>query len=236
MSAARTAPYLAAAGTAPQALQLYRWDLELSGACHEVLGVVEVIVRNALDDRLRRWNAAQAPAFGVTYTAQWLENPARPLWAILNPSRAGSTVRHSTYLTAMARAEADRDARLSTHPRQNSPITHDDLVAHVTLGTWARLLPRRQANGQIGPPGQVVLWNNALRAAFPNHPNPTVVWNWLDRMRWLRNRVAHHECLLGADAVALNRMAIRLVRAIDGVVGDWLAGISRVPDVVKRRP
>lgn len=236
LSAARMTPYLAVTASETDALRLYRWNVELSGALHQMLGLVEVILRNAIDGQLRVWNAAQPSAFGIIYTDRWIESPARPLWAILNPRKRGSTARHSTYLTALARAEDDRRARIATHPRRSAPVNHDDLVAHVTFGTWVRLLPRRQVNGRIGPGGQLVLWNNALKSAFPNHPNPTVIWNWAASLHALRNRVAHQESLIDIDAVRLNRMAIRLVKAIDNSVGDWFAGVSRVAGVVHRRP
>ena len=236
LSSARAATYLAATTSATEAVKLYRWNTEASGALHEVLGVVEVVVRNAIDGQLRAWNSTRPARPGSPpYTDEWIANPARPVWDFLNPKQRGGG-RHSAYQSALGRALSDRDARRASHPRAGAPVTHDDLVAHLTFGTWVSLLPRRQLNGTVGPPGNVVLWKQALCKAFPNHPNPTVIRFWLSNLRTARNRLAHVEPLLDFDLIGLNRMAIRVVRAIDTPVGDWLAGISRVAEVVKRRP
>jgi len=47
-------PYLVEAdGDETVALELYKWNAELSGACFEVLGHLEVLLRNAIDSQLR---------------------------------------------------------------------------------------------------------------------------------------------------------------------------------------
>lgn len=61
LSAPRLEPYLAAAGSISGALRMYRWNLELSGAIHESLGVVEVVMRNSIDAQLRMWNRSSPP-------------------------------------------------------------------------------------------------------------------------------------------------------------------------------
>ncbi len=61
LSAPRLEPYLAAAGSVSGALRLYRWNLELSGAIHDSLGVVEVAMRNSIDAQLRMWNRSSPP-------------------------------------------------------------------------------------------------------------------------------------------------------------------------------
>ena len=54
-------------------------------------------------------------------------------------------------------------------------------------------------------------------------------------LRALRSRVAHQETLINVNVIAYNRMAIRLLKAIDNTVGDWYANLSRVPQIAKRR-
>lgn len=52
---ARLGPYLAEVGDDySRAEELYVWNLRASGAFHEVLGVFEVVLRNALCEELRR--------------------------------------------------------------------------------------------------------------------------------------------------------------------------------------
>ena len=53
LSAERLAPYVAACqGNQAVALRLYEWNLSVSGAFYEALGIVEVALRNALHQRL----------------------------------------------------------------------------------------------------------------------------------------------------------------------------------------
>jgi hypothetical protein len=53
LSKARSGPYLAAAeGDSARALRLYAWNMEVSGAFLGPLHVLEVCLRNAVDDRL----------------------------------------------------------------------------------------------------------------------------------------------------------------------------------------
>lgn len=230
-------PYRACTNSEREALALYRWNMTLSGALHESLGLVEVVLRNAIDRRLQLWNSSQPAAQGVSsYGTNWVETPARPLWAILNPPGRGGT-RHSSYRTALNRANKDKDLRDPTHPRHGIEVTHDDVVAHLTFGTWNSLLPRqRDLRGQLQPASQKVLWDNALNLAFPHHPDALVIRYWVDRLHRLRNRVAHLEPLIATDVASYHRTAARLLRAIDPAVGDWYAGSSRVLPVLRQRP
>lgn len=236
LSAPRFATFQASARDDDHALELYRWNVAMAGALHEMLGLAEVFVRNSIDAQLQIWNAAQTPAFGTTYTSHWVQNPARPLWSILNPSSRHGGARKSTFQTAWDRASEDARLRGSSHRRHGMPVDHDDVVAHITFGTWKALLPRSLPNGQLGHGAQVVLWNGALQYAFPNHPDPSVIGYWVERLHRLRNRVAHLEPLLYTDVLGYHRTTARLLRAIEPRLGDWYAGTSRVPIIMAQRP
>jgi hypothetical protein len=60
LSHPRLTPYLQAmGGNVKDGLRLYQWNVELSGAAYESLHLFEVVLRNALDERLCLWNATQ---------------------------------------------------------------------------------------------------------------------------------------------------------------------------------
>lgn len=238
----RFATYLAhSKNHAGQALDLYRWNMEMSGALAEALSVAEVFLRNAVDRELRVWNARQpervTASDRTSYTHEWVESPAGPLWAILNPRRRGGT-RYSTYEDARQRAQNDLDIRVAGHRRHGHPVDHDDVVAHMTFGTWKKILPKPDANhpSGYGSAGQRRLWDEALHLGFPYKPQPTVIHYWVDRLHSLRNRVAHLEPLCDIDVMSYHRTISRLLKAIEPTVGDWYTGISRVPEVARRKP
>lgn len=238
LSTPRLAPYMAEAGTLAGAIRLYRWNLELSGALHEALGVVEVVLRNAIDRELQTWNVSRPTVPGsAPFGTNWVEYPAPPLEGILNPRGRGRRPPKSTYRSAFDRARADSSFRDPSHPRRGARPNHDDIVAHISFGTWVKLLPnKRDPRGQIGPGPQRGLWNNALCRSFPHQPDPLVISHWATRLHHLRNRIAHVEPLLGTDVISYHRSAARLLRAVDPAVGDWYSGISRVPAVYRQRP
>ncbi|KDQ00188.1 MULTISPECIES: Swt1 family HEPN domain-containing protein [Rhodococcus] len=243
ITGARFETYLALARNNPyDALALYRWNMEMSGALQEALGVAEVFLRNALDAELRIWNAAQPsrpmPTGTLVYNEEWVQLPAGSLYAILNPAPRRGGRRFSTYDDARTRAENDRNAREPGHRRHGRPVDHDDVVAHMTFGTWNKLLPRRDMrhSSGLGPQAQRALWNAALCKAFPNHPHPTVIKYWVDRLHAIRNRVAHLEPLCDTDVMSYHRTIARLLRAIDPALSSWYGGVSRIPEVLSRKP
>jgi hypothetical protein len=227
VSAPRFETYRAVATDRRHAAQLYRWNLAVSGALHESLAIVEVALRNAMDRELKIWNLS-----GFNATEEWVKYPAKPLEGILNPKN------FSTYSSAFDRASQSLSARSTAHRRYNTPITHDDLVANISFGTWKKLLPRKMPTQQsgIGPGPQRGMWTNSLSKAFPNKPHATAIHYWVSQVHALRNRVAHAEPLLDCDFAAYHRTAGRLLRAIDTEIGQWHSGVSRVPELAAKRP
>lgn len=225
VSAPRFDSYLHVAHSRAHAAQLYRWNLAMSGALHESLTIVEVVLRNAMNRELKIWNLGRSGA-----TQEWVKYPAAPLVHLLNPGQK------STFTSAHSRALESRSLRSIGHRRYNAPITHDDLVANITFGTWRNLLPHRLQDGTIGPPRKRAMWTHALSHAFPNHPHATAVHYWVSQVRTLRNRVAHAEPLLDCDFAGYHRVATRLLRAVDTDAGQWHSGVSRVPEIAAQRP
>lgn len=226
---ARFQPYLnAAGGNKKDALTLYKWHSELSSAVHSVLGVTEVVLRNAMDRELQVWNRAQPK---VSSTASWLlDDPASPLRSISAGKRA----------QAIDQAQKARDRREPHHPRHQATVTHDDVLAQITFGLWKELLPNHQAaaSNATEQERRILLWNQALHLAFPRIDDPTgreTFWR-VYRLHQLRNRVSHMEPLLDADVNALMKNAFKLVGSIDAKVEAWVSGGSRVSAVLRQRP
>ncbi len=65
----RLARYVAVAGNDTAAVELYEWDITASGAFYEVLGMVEVLLRNAMHTQLVHWQLRRGRS------CAWFDDP-----------------------------------------------------------------------------------------------------------------------------------------------------------------
>lgn len=257
----RFAPYQATYSNPSRQRELYLWNSELSQELNRVMGHAEIFLREAIDQQLRSWNLAQPYCPGRTHnqagqplhpsdprrrssgaTSEWLKHPSQKIANLIMSRRGNRFI--SEYDSAFIRARKDLNARVLSHPRHGAPITHDDVLAHITLGTWKQLLPDGRLNttaplnsNQVRTKNsQLDLWDQALRHAFPYESNPYVISYRLTQMHIARNRVAHHESLLNMNIRAIHRTTIRLVGSINPDLGSWLANESQVIECWKQRP
>ena len=121
-------PFLdAAGGNEKRAIRLYTWHSDLTSAVQAVLGITEVVLRNAMDAQLMRWNCER-----LGRNQSWLLlEPATPLRGLSRDKR----------LEAFRRARQERNARPRSHPRHGTPLNHDDVLAQTMFGLWKDLLP-----------------------------------------------------------------------------------------------
>ena len=140
----------------------------MAGATYEALHLFEILLRNAMDRAIARWNAEQG------YTESWLLTP---------DPRLGKLLKAATLADAQRRARmvASRDGR---------EALHDDVLAQMTFGTWRYLLP---SNTTVA---KQRLWDDATSRAFPiwNAGWEPIVRR-VEAIHELRNRVAHLEPL-----------------------------------------
>lgn len=205
---------------------LYRWNLDLTAAVHSVLGLTEVILRNAMDQQLQAWNTKETSGL-----ESWLlHEPAAPLRSLTSQKRK----------EAKRRAENEAQARAKDHPRAGVPVVHDDVLAQVMFGMWKDLLPNHHPEaGDTGPNrNRKTMWGQALRYAFPNanDPDGEITYWRVAHLHLLRNRVSHMEPLLHTNVAEYTQEAFALVRSINENVADWVTGISKVSQVLKQRP
>ncbi|MDO5502780.1 MAG: hypothetical protein Q4G67_06345 [Actinomycetia bacterium] len=115
LSPERLAPYLrATGGDLTGAVRLYQWNLGVSGALYEALGIVEVVLRNALSTQL----AAQHG----TLAGHWYDDPLGVL----------SDLAHEDIAAARRRVRKLR-----------RPETPGRVVAELSFGFWKFLLAKR---------------------------------------------------------------------------------------------
>ncbi|MDR0483063.1 MAG: Abi family protein [Cellulomonadaceae bacterium] len=229
ISTPRFQTYLeAASDDRPSALQLYLWNTRLAAAFLECISIFEVFLRNAIDVQLRRWNVQQVRPDGTPLTEEWLLEAGKPL-----NSHTASARRVATEHATKARS-----AREPFHPRKTAPITHDDVLAQLSLGTITRLLP----TANVDDPSykkRCVLWAQAVSHAFPHDAGDSdgsVLAARIHRVHRLRNRVAHAEPLLGVNVQARHRDMIRVIGTINPELQGWFASLSDLRDIAANRP
>lgn len=111
--------------------------------------------------------------------------------------------------------------------KKGKPITRGGVVAGVPFGFWVSLFNKHYEE----------LWRQRLRFAFPfGSPDRKDLASSMDRIRRFRNRVAHHDCLLGQDVAGRAEEMLRIVGWIDPEAGAWLAARSRVLELAAQMP
>jgi hypothetical protein len=171
MSVARMNRYLVASGNnSRKAMTLYRKNLHLSQELFTVISCFEIALRNAIDRQ---------------YTSQYGDN-----WLLDSTLNDGifdsQNCRHAKEIINKA------IAKLSVR------YTHKKLLAEMDFGFWRYLFaqPQFYAGGQT------------LLHIFPSKPtstpniqyNHSFVFNRLEKINGLRNRIAHHEPVCFLDS------------------------------------
>ncbi len=211
LSLDRLASYLrATGGNVDSAIELYDWNTQVGAALYEDLGRLEVIFRNTVDTALVAYGQSRG------WSQDWYRR--RKLF----PGKAGNRAWDDV---AAARRRATRRGRAETHGR---------VVAELSFGFWRFLCT---------PNYLTSLWVPVLAAAFPCHPDAgdprrvrAAVDDRIQRLHFLRNRIAHHEPIhhrnLGHDHDAL-------LDVVDWICADshqWVKSVTRTPSVINDRP
>lgn len=197
-------------GDVQRAIQLYDWNTEMSGALHEDLGRLEVVFRNAIDAALRGHGAGR----------HW-----PTVWYRRRQIFPGKLARRALQDIAAARSRATVGGL---------PEIHGKVIAELNFGFWRFLCASAYLTS---------LWVPALAAAFPHHPASgdarTVrrdVDDRIQRLHFLRNRIAHHEPVHHRDLQHDLAHLQELVGWICPESRSWIVERSRSQAVLRRRP
>ena len=107
-------------------------------------------------------------------------------------------------------------------------VTPGKMVTELNLGFWT---------GLLGPKYETVLWRRHFRHAFPHRPQGSErheVHSAVNRIRRLRNRVAHHEPIMHRNLLEDHEIILRTVRWICPDTARWIEAQSRFPSVWTR--
>lgn len=172
MSAQRMARYLTACnGNTRKAMTLYRYNLQISQEMFTILSCFEVALRNAIDKKLIE-----------NLGTEWLKD---------------SIMTNGIFTQPLLRKTRDIIAFAHHKLQQNHSYTHSKLLAEMEFGIWKYMFS----------PIQYRVTGRNLLSIFPYKPrssremqyNQTYIFNELDRVNSLRNRIAHHETICFAS-------------------------------------
>lgn len=158
---------LACNGNKKKAMTLYRYNLRLAQELLTIVSCFEVSLRNAIDDIL-------VPQFGN----EWLKDSVSQGGMFTAPILSKT---HRTIKEALQKLRAQ------------GTYSHSKLLAQMDFGMWKYMYSPLQYN----------LTRQSLLKVFPYkqrstphlHINQSYIFNELDKINTLRNRIAHHEPL-----------------------------------------
>jgi hypothetical protein len=117
-------------------------------------------------------------------------------------------------------AELERVQEAKDKITQNGrPITPSRVVAGLMFGFWSALLAKHYSQ---------TLWIPCLHRAFPRKAlGHRIVHERLSMIRFIRNRVAHHECILSRDLEDDYLKTLETVSWICSETAQWIRETTR---------
>lgn len=105
--------------------------------------------------------------------------------------------------------------------------TRGRVVAALSFGFWRALFDRKYNH----------LWVQYLHRGFPEGSGDRrEVAGVMARLVPFRNRLAHHETIIGRPISSHYEEMLELAGLIDPDARDWIASVSRLPEILKQRP
>jgi hypothetical protein len=209
ISAERFRPYLRrAGGSRIKAVLLYERNTAISEALYGVMQSVEICIRNSIHRTLTE-----------DCGSDWLE-------------RAPLTNEHHDKVRI-----AKRTLQIG-----GKTVTPSGIVAELGLGFWTGLISRHYHDS---------LWIPSLHKAFPNaiiytsdvdgsskrsKMNRSDIHDCVERLRRLRNRIAHHEQILKLDLPRLYAEAISVIGWICPISQEWVRATNCFNQRFHERP
>jgi hypothetical protein len=166
-------------GNAELGMRQYVWNAALASALHSPLHVLEVTLRNAVHDQLKR-----------PHGGHWFDVPN-----LLRLPETAMIAEARNFLTA-----------------RGEPPTPDKIVAELSFRFWVGIFSRKYDR----------LWVSSLQGLFTPRPQRQDLHGKLDRLRTLRNRIAHHETIQHRHLMADLADIKQIVGALSPSMLDWL--------------
>lgn len=209
-----------------EALVLYAWELKLGQALLKPIGITEVFMRNALDRAISDWWSDQG------LPGNWTD-PSAPI-SLVEP---------------FAHRAEWRNRAASNLGTSIDLLTHDDVIAHTSFGSWRNMIGNPAAIGSAAPLDQVrresweaarsrdaqcaLLWREVTHTAFECIPETkkergklsprAYIGARLSRISGIRNRVCHWDNLLDMKVQDRYDDMKKVVGAVSEQALEWMS-------------
>lgn len=152
-------------GDKRKAMSLYRYNLQLSLEMFGIISYFEIILRNAINECLRK-----------SLGPNWLRDAVLP---------------GGVYDSKSSSSTANIILKIYRQLVKENKYTHTNLLSNLDFGIWKYHFANPQYRAT----------NHQLLSIFPNKPrstkfkqyNNSFIFNELDSINRVRNRIAHHE-------------------------------------------
>jgi hypothetical protein len=212
-SSARVNRYLTATGNSnTRAQKLYKANLKIAQAFHPILGVLEVVLRNRINDILTAhftdpdWIVNQKSGFMVDRSLTYIHK------------RTGRRIQNDFLKREVEKAEK----RIR---KNGAVITSGKIIAEQTLGFWTDLFEVHHYRLLIGKPIQIF-------SILPSGHGRKEITDELDKIRRFRNRISHNEpiCFSGnnIDFSLANDALVSIKKVFQWIDPDLLKFIKNI--------
>lgn len=201
-------------GDAAKALELYEWNISLSGAVMHDIAHIEVAIRNVYDQTMTsRWHGDD----------HWLFDAASPVNDPLLRRRSGRN------LDLNARNRVSINDAISRVP--SSAPTSGQVIAELPFGFWRHLTDAAH---------EKVLWIPNLSWAFPKRVDRKEVERKLTLINSVRNRASHHEQVFDprrqAEVVRAQTAIVEVAAMLLPELATHITATSTMSEVIERNP
>ncbi|MDK4235523.1 hypothetical protein QPX15_09225 [Corynebacterium propinquum] len=216
------------------AYRLYFWDSCVAASFWPSVSFTEVALRNAINDSLCDY-------FGVYRENGWYDLVCKESdfsqQILENPTMWKREVEKSIILTDRDYSKFQKELKRALDRLRGRKRAGDFTVAKMPLGIWAMLL----SNGDSSPGKgylnyEQTLWEPCLKNAFPNFSGKRAhLREKIRSFSVLRNRIAHHEHLLGKNLQGYIETIENILEYIDGPSADFFSDFNRIQEMIEAK-
>jgi len=221
-SASRINRYLAATGNSQsRTVKLYKANLRICQSFHPLLGILEVILRNRLNDVLSAHFTD--PDWIINQKTGFMSDPSLTFtYKKTGQSRTNDFLKREIN-------KAERRLR-----KTGTPITSGKIIAEQTLGFWTDLLEVHHYKILRGKPIQIF-------SSLPSGHGRKEVNDELDKIRRFRNRINHNEPVCFnlnnidfTNALEVHQSILKVLEWIDPELLKFIKDIDKVQKTIDK--